>query len=192
MRLLHCDVNSLTPSCESVTSRWAPQWNTWLWSWFSSYTINTSYRLPSSTVSKRSGLTWTNRPIVRHFPKTKVSLGLGFRLDSSSCSDLKAQFTSQHMDSYFAPKTFSFVLQYLKMQSMIWVWFGKRLFELQWHPSPLCSWGTVLIGWDCLWLGPSPYVCFPFTEPGLCSKMSFSRQLEDHDPFSALVSLQFI
>ena len=29
------------------------------------------------------------------------------------------------------------------------------------HTSLTCSWGTVLIGWDCLWLCPSHYVCFP-------------------------------
>ena len=36
------------------------------------------------------------------------------------------------------------------------------------HPCLPCVWSTVLIGWDCLRLSPSHYVCFPFTEPGLC------------------------
>ena len=37
-----------------------------------------------------------------------------------------------------------------------------------------------LIGWDCLWLGPNHYVCFPFTEPGLCrnGRVCFSANTE--------------
>lgn len=31
------------------------------------------------------------------------------------------------------------------------------------HPSLSWSWSTMLIGWDCLWLGVSHYVCFPLT-----------------------------
>ena len=56
------------------------------------------------------------------------------------------------------------------------------------HPPLLCSWSTVLMGWDCLWLGPSHYVCFTFRESGhvqTCTKTEFLwvqtlyRQLED-------------
>ena len=28
---------------------------------------------------------------------------------------------------------------------------------------------ALLIGWDCLWIGPSHYVHFPSTAPGLCT-----------------------
>ena len=53
-----------------------------------------------------------------------------------------------------------------------------RLFMAQ--AERLCSlaeivyssgWNTVFIGWDCLWLRLSHCVCFPFTDPGLCTNI---------------------
>ena len=43
------------------------------------------------------------------------------------------------------------------------------IFQLnsQSNSTPRFYAGTVLIGWDRLWLGLSHCVCFPFTDPGL-------------------------
>ena len=42
------------------------------------------------------------------------------------------------------------------------------------HPFT-CSWSSVLIGWNCLWLSPSYSLCFPLTEPELCTNICLER-----------------
>ena len=79
---------------------------------------------------------------------------------------------------------------YLLIQFTAWAWallperclsapFQKLLkFELNWaqpikpHPSLPCSWSNVFIGRNCLGLGLSHCVCFPFKEPELCMSTS--------------------
>ena len=65
----------------------------------------------------------------------------------------------------------------LKIQSTIWFQLHKGCWYLSSTanqiPSFLCFWSTMLMGWECLWLDPSHYVCFPFTEPGLCTHTRF-------------------
>ena len=49
--------------------------------------------------------------------------------------------------------------------------------------SPLCSWSNLLIGWNSEWLVLSHFVCFPFTDLGLCTNTfwghTLDRQLEE-------------
>ena len=52
-------------------------------------------------------------------------------------------------------------------------WFWRKVVEIwaeqliKLHPYPPYSWCSVLIGWNCFWLGPSHCFCLPFTETGL-------------------------
>ena len=68
----------------------------------------------------------------------------------------------------------------VKMHSAIWFGLSKRLLL---HPCLLWSWSTVLIGWDCLWLGPSHYVC---KQPWLCTangKQTLKRTARGPNPW---------
>ena len=50
----------------------------------------------------------------------------------------------------------------------------------KWHPSPPCSWSSVLIDWGGSWLVPSHWVCFPSTELGLSTNAEvFNGQLQN-------------
>ena len=63
---------------------------------------------------------------------------------------------------------FECTVVYLKVQSAILM---KCLSSTanQIIPLPPCFWISMLIGYDTAWLAVSHFVCFTFTEPGLCT-----------------------
>ena len=59
------------------------------------------------------------------------------------------------------------------------------------HPYLLCSCSNVLIGWNCVRLDPRHYVCFPFTEPRLCTNNKVFLECAHTEPTARGLKEQF-